>query len=96
MAIIVGLCTVELQLPESGSLKTKRQTLRSVLARVRQQFNVSIAEVDHQDSWQLATIAMTCVSTDASYIHGLFERAVRYIDEGPFALVLLDYQTEVL
>jgi uncharacterized protein len=96
VAIIVGLCTIDLQLPESGSLKTKRQTLRSVLARVRQQFNVSIAEVGHQDSWQLATLAMTCVSTDGAYIHGLFERAVRYIAEGPFAVVLLDYQTEML
>ncbi len=96
MAIIVGLCTIDLQFPDSGSLKAKRQTLKSVLARVRQQFNVSIAEVGHQDSWQLATVAMTCVSTDAAYIHGLFERAVRYIDVGPFALVLLDYQTELL
>lgn len=96
MAIIVGLCTIDLQLPESGSLKTKRQTLRSILARVRQQFNVSIAEVDHQDSWQLTTLAMTCVSTDGRYIHGLFERAVRYIAEGPFGVVLLDYATEML
>lgn len=96
MAIIVGLCTVELQFPESGSLKSKRRTLKSVLARVRQQFNVSIAEVGHQDSWQLSTVAMTCVSTDAAYIHGLFQRAVRYIEDGPFALVLLDYQTELL
>ncbi|HHX43247.1 MAG TPA: DUF503 domain-containing protein [Chloroflexi bacterium] len=93
--MVIGLCTVDLEFPESGSLKTKRQTLQSVLARVRQQFNVSIAEVGHQDSWQLATVAMTCVSTDAAYIHGLFERAVRYIDEGPFSLVLLDYQTEL-
>lgn len=96
MTIIVGLCTVDLQFPESGSLKSKRQTLKSVLARVRQRFNVSIAEVGHQDSWQLATIAMTCASTDGAYIHGLFERAVRYIDEGSFALVLLDYQIEFL
>ena len=96
MAIIVGLCTIDLQLPESGSLKTKRQTLRSILARVRQQFNVSIAEVDHQDSWQLTTLAMTCVSTDGRYIHGLFERAVHYIAEGPFGVVLLDYETEML
>lgn len=96
MATVVGLCTVDLQIPESGSLKTKRQTLKSVLARVRQQFNVSIAEVGHQDSWQLATVAMTCVSTDPAYIHGLFEHAVRFIDEGPFNLVLLDYQIELL
>ena len=96
MAIIVCLCTIDLQFPESGSLKNKRQALKAILARVRQQFNVSIAEVEHQDSWQRATVAMTCVSTDGAYIHGLFQRAVRYIAEGPFAVVLLDYQTELL
>lgn len=95
MAIIVGLCTIDLQLPESGSLKSKRQTLRAIVARVRQQFNVSIAEVEHQDSWQLATLAMTCVSTDRAYIHGLFEHAVRYVADGPFAAVLLDYEIEL-
>jgi len=66
------------------------------MARVRQQFNVSVAAVAHQDKWQLTTIALAAVSTDSAYIHGLFERAVHYISEGPFALVLLDYQIEFI
>ncbi|MCD6518887.1 MAG: DUF503 domain-containing protein [Anaerolineae bacterium] len=93
--MVVGLCTIELQIPESASLKRKRQVLRSVMARVRNEFNVSVAEVDHQDSWQLATLAVACVSSDAGYAHGLLERVVRYIERGHFDLVLLDYETEL-
>lgn len=93
---IVGLCTIDIQIAESGSLKQKRQTLRSVISRVRNEFNVSIAEVDHQDSWQLSTLAVACVSSDKQYAQGLLERVVHYIDNGHFDLVLLDYQTELI
>ena len=54
---MVGLCTMELQIPSSLSLKDKRQVLQGFIARIRNEFNVSVAEVDHQDSWQLATVA---------------------------------------
>jgi len=94
--MVVGLCTIELQVPGSGSLKRKRQVIRSVVAHVRNDFNVSIAEVDHLDSWQLATLAVACVSADSGYVHGLLDRVVRYIDQGHFDLVLLDYQTELI
>jgi len=93
--MIVGLCTIQLQIPASGSLKDKRQVLRSVIARARNEFNISIAEVDHQDSWQLATLGVACVSNEASYVQGLIERVVRFI-EGYGELVLLDYETELV
>ena len=94
--MIVGLCTIELQVPGSASLKEKRRVIKSVVDRVRDRFNVSIAEVDHQDSWQLATLAVVCVSTDRGYAHGLLERIVREISDGRFDLVLLRYETEFL
>lgn len=90
--MVIGLCTIEVQIPESASLKHKRRVVKSVVARVRKEFNVSIAEVGHQDSWQLATLAAVCVSSDAGYAQGLLERVVRYIDNSRFDLVLLDYQ----
>lgn len=49
MGIIVGLCTVELFIPESQSLKDKRQVLLSLKDRLREKFNLSVAEVDGQD-----------------------------------------------
>jgi uncharacterized protein len=96
MATVVGLCIIELQFPHSASLKDKRQVLRSVVARVHNEFNVSIAEVGRQDAWQLGTLAAVCVSNDAGYVHGLLERVVHFVENGPFDLVLLDYQTELL
>ena len=94
--MVIGICTIDLQVPESQSLKQKRQVIRSVVARVRNEFNVSVAEVDHQDSWQLATLAVACVSSDAGYVYGLLERVVHYIDSHRFDLVLLDYETELV
>ncbi len=94
--MVIGLCTIELQFPESGSLKDKRQVLKSVLARLHNEFNVSAAEVGHQDAWQLATLAVACVSTDGDYAHGLLQKVVRFVDNGHFDLVLLDYQIELL
>ena len=94
--MIIGICTIELQIPESQSLKHKRGVIKSVVSRERREFNVSVAEVDHQDSWQLATIAVDCVSSDANYVHGLMERVVRFIDEQRLDAILLDYQTELL
>ena len=62
MSTIVGLCTLELQVPASSSLKDKRRVVRSVRDRLRSKFNVSVAEVGELDSWQFATIALVCVS----------------------------------
>ena len=94
--MVVAIAVVELEVPESGSLKQKRRVIRSLTARVRNQFNVAIAEVGHLDSWQLATLEVACVSVDAAYAHGLLEKVVRFIDTGPFDSVLLDYSTELL
>jgi len=94
--MVVGLCTLELQIPGSSSLKEKRRVVRSVVRQVQNQYNVSIAEVGHQDSWQLATLAVVCVSNDAGYAHGLLEQIVSFVDSRRFDLVLLDYETEMI
>jgi len=94
--MVIGACTIALQIPGCVSLKQKRQVLKSVMARVRNEFNVSIAEVGHQDNWQLATLGVVCVSTEAGYVHGLLEHVVHAIENGHFDLILLDYETELL
>ena len=96
MAIWVGLLTLEIQVPDAASLKDKRQVLRSLTRRLRNQFNVSVAEVDRQDSWQMAVLAVVCVSADRRYSQGLMSQVVSFIESGRFDLVLLDYQTEFL
>jgi uncharacterized protein YlxP (DUF503 family) len=92
----IGLCTIELQLPGNGSLKGKRSVLKSIITRVSREFNVSIAEVDAQDTWQRAVLGVACVSTSASYAHGQLERVVQWIETHRPDTVLLDYQIEML
>jgi len=96
MTAIVGICTLDVQIPDSQSLKRKRQVIRSLKAQVRNAFNVSIAEVGHLDSWQLSTIAFCYVSTDAGHVHGLLEKVVRFVEGKRLDLVLLDYDTELV
>ena len=92
--MLIGLCTIELQVPGSASLKDKRQVIRSVVTRLRQDFNVSVAEVGHQDSWQLATLGVAAVSSDRRCLQRLMSRIVRRIEKQSADLVLLDYETE--
>lgn len=94
--MVVGVCRVELRLPENGSLKGKRQTLKSVIARLRNEFNVSVAEVDCQDMWQRATLGIVTVSTAADYAHGVLTKAVQTIENGHWEVELLDYEIELL
>ncbi len=94
--MVIGLCTIDIQVPESFSLKDKRRVVRSVVARVRHEFNVSIAEVDHQDHWQLATLAVACVSTDVAQAHRLLEHVVNFVERERLDLLLLDYHIEML
>jgi uncharacterized protein YlxP (DUF503 family) len=79
--MIVGACQIRLHLPDSHSLKDKRQVVKSVLARVRAQFEVAAAEVDDQDVWQLATLGLTYASADAAHARSVLDRAARYIEE---------------
>jgi uncharacterized protein YlxP (DUF503 family) len=61
---------------------------------VGREFNVSIAEVDAQDQWQRAVLGVACVSSSASYAHGLLERVVQWIENNRPDIELLTYQIE--
>lgn len=83
MGIIVALCTVELFIPESQSLKDKRQVLLSLKDRLRGQFNLSVAEVDGQDMWQKAVLGMACVANEGRYVNHVCDRALNLIRTVP-------------
>jgi uncharacterized protein YlxP (DUF503 family) len=76
----VALGTVELHLPATGSLKDKRQILKSLKEKVRHRFEVSIAEVDHHDSWQRAALALACVSHDSRHANEVVDKAMDFIE----------------
>jgi uncharacterized protein len=64
--MVVGLLTVEFHVPGSHSLKDKRMVIRRVKDRIRK-FNVAVSEVEHQDLWQRAGLAVVTVSTDQAH-----------------------------
>src|SRR5665809_41419 len=60
--MFIGVARFEIFIPESTSLKDKRGVLRSITSVVTKKYNVSIAEVDHQDLWQRSALGISCVS----------------------------------
>ena len=77
--MVIGACRLTLHLPASHSLKDKRQVVRSVLARVRNRFNLAVAEVEDQESWQIATLGLVCVSNSAVVADEVLTHAEGYI-----------------
>lgn len=85
---ILGLCTVELHLPESQSLKDKRSTIKSMLAKLHNQFNVSAAEIDKNDNLQSAVIAFTVVTNSSRLANEILQNALKWLEAHyPEALV---------
>jgi uncharacterized protein YlxP (DUF503 family) len=60
----IGLLTLEIFIPDAHSLKDKRQILRSLKDRLRGQFNVAVAELEHQDLWQRSVVGVVGISSD--------------------------------
>jgi uncharacterized protein len=94
--MIIGVCTLEIYLPGVGSLKEKRSIVKSLLARARQQFNISIAEVDDHDSHGRAVLGIACVSTEGAHAHRQIETVVRWIEDQRPDLPLGGYEVELL
>ena len=86
--MVVGVCTVELWIPESQSLKDKRQVLHSLKDRLRGKFNLSVAEVDGQDLWQKAVLGMACVANDGSHVEQVLEQALNVMKSMPIVEVV--------
>ena len=83
-------------LPDSQSLKAKRQIARSVVARIRNQFNVTVAEADDNDLWQRLTLGVCCLSNDTKHANEILSNVVTYVEKSRDDLELLDYETEII
>jgi uncharacterized protein YlxP (DUF503 family) len=78
--MVIGSLTVSIHIPESHSLKEKRQVVQSVVARLRRTFNIAVAEVGDQDTWQLATIGIACVSGDGRHADEMCQKVLRHLE----------------
>jgi uncharacterized protein YlxP (DUF503 family) len=95
VSVIVGLCTIELFIADSQSLKDKRQVLLSLKDRLRQKFNLSVAEVDAQDLWQKAVLALACVSNDGRYVNQILDQALNLV-RGQMVVEVVQSRIELL
>lgn len=78
--MLVGLCSIELDLHGVSSLKEKRSIIKGLIQRVHNKFNVSIAEVDYQDHWQKAILGVAFVSNENRYIQQVLQQVINYIE----------------
>ena len=84
---------IDLHIPGSSSLKSKRQVLRNLKDRISNKFNVSISEVGHQDLWQRAELAVAAVSGESRRSDQVVSKVIAVIENHP-QVTVLDIQTE--
>lgn len=94
--MIIGVCAVSLSLPMAHSLKEKRGLLKPLVERLRREFNVSVAEVEDQDRWQAAEIAIAMVAADGANVHGALESIVGWIERTQPHLYVANWEIEIL
>jgi uncharacterized protein YlxP (DUF503 family) len=94
--IAVGVARVVLHLPASGSLKSKRMVVSSLLRRVRAEFRVSAAEVGELDRWQLAELAIATVSNNSRHTEEVLATVLRYIESHCDGARVTDVSTELV
>jgi hypothetical protein len=91
----VGVCQIELRLPENQSLKGKRRVIKSIIARLHNKYNVSVAEIDNHGLWQLATLGVTCVSNHRRHADETLSNVVKFITQNYPDLELLGSEIEI-
>ncbi|HXZ25136.1 MAG TPA: DUF503 domain-containing protein [Nitrospiria bacterium] len=93
--MVVGVCTIDLHLPGIGSLKGKRQILLSLKERIKNAYNVSIAEVDANDLWQRAVLGVACVANDGRHVNRVLDSVLNTVRANP-SVELVQHHTELL
>jgi hypothetical protein len=94
--MVIGVIELTLHLPGCHSLKDKRQVITSLVPRVRQRFEVAIAEVEEHDRWQLARLGVSCVSNSHRHVGKVLEQVRRYIEETRPDVVVTSCEVEMI
>jgi len=94
--LAIGVARVVLHLPDSGSLKSKRQVVSGLLRRVRARYQVSAAEVGELDRWQLAELAIATVSGDGRHADEVLAAVLTYIESHCDGARITDVSTELV
>jgi uncharacterized protein YlxP (DUF503 family) len=94
--MVVGILRLTLHIPNSGSLKAKRQVVRGLLQRLRQEYRVAAAEVGERDRWQLAQIGIACVSPDRGHADEILAHVLSYVERTAGDAQVADISTELI
>ncbi len=79
--MVIGVCQLDLRIPENHSLKGKRHVIHKLIDRVKQRFNVSISEVGDNDLWQRAQIGICTVSNDRRHVNSSLDKVIDFIEK---------------
>jgi uncharacterized protein len=79
----IGTLTITLYLHDTESLKDKRQILKSLIETTRQKFNISMAEVDELDKWQVAVVGVACVANDNRFVNHVLDKVINHLESNP-------------
>jgi uncharacterized protein YlxP (DUF503 family) len=93
--MVIGAAQVELHIHASRSLKEKRSVIRSIVRRIRNEFNVAVAEVGGQDTWQWAVLGLAAVGHDGTSVRAILERVVEFV-EGLHLAEVRDHSVAVM
>jgi len=91
-----GVCKIKLYIPENQSLKGKRRVIKSITSRLGNQFNISVAEVDDQDLWQVATLGIACVSNHSQHVDEMLSKVMNFITQNYPEIEIIDHEIEIL
>jgi uncharacterized protein YlxP (DUF503 family) len=92
----VAVCRLTLRLPENSSLKGKRMVVKSIQQRLHNRFNVSVAEVEHNDAWQLAGLEIAAAANSGAHASEVVAKAVAYIASLRLDVEIIEEDTEVI
>jgi len=93
--VIIGVLNLTLIIPSSNSLKDKRQVVKSIKDRLRNKFNISVAEVGEKEKWQAAHLAVVIVNDDKKYLETVLNEVIHFV-EGERNVYVEDIATEIL
>jgi hypothetical protein len=93
---VIGLVTLELDLSGVDSLKIKRSILKSLFSRLRNEFNVTAAEIDDQDAHEVAVIAVATVSNSSSHANSMIDKIINWIEQNIHDVDISNQQIEIL
>jgi hypothetical protein len=96
MAMILGTAQITLHIPDAQSLKDRRRVVKSIVERVRNRFDVAIADVDEEQQWQAATLGVVAVANSSRHVETVVQQVINFVEQNVQSGYLTDVRTDVL